>query len=103
MLTLYTLSCHSLRHLVGGKLDCFSCAAAGGPRQKTWSVVSVLNGHHMAWAWWSLFAVCFADFWVRMCSMGVVHDPTLMTFRNLLEYGNRSVSMLVTSAAAWLP
>jgi hypothetical protein len=57
----------------------------------------------MAWAWWSLFAVCFADFWVRMCSMGVVHDPTLMTFRNLLEYGNRSVSMLVTSAAAWLP
>ena len=76
-LTLYTFSCHSLRHLVGGKLDCFSCAAAGGPREKAWSVVSALNEHHMAWAWWSLFAVCFADFWVRMCSMGVLADPRL--------------------------
>jgi hypothetical protein len=78
LLTLYTLSCHSLRHIIGGKLDCFSCAAVGGPRHKTWSVVSVLNGHHMAWAWWSLFAVCFADFYVRMCSMGVIHDPVYL-------------------------
>ena len=76
-LTLYTFSCHSLRHLVGGKLDCFSCAAAGGPREKAWSAVSALNEHHMAWAWWSLLAVCFADFWVRMCSMGVLRDPRL--------------------------
>ena len=28
----------------------------------------------MGWAWWSLFAVCFADFYVRLCSMGVFHD-----------------------------
>jgi len=77
LLTLYTFSCHSLRHLVGGKLHCFSCAAAGGPRQKTWSAVSLLNQHHMGWAWWSLFAVCFADFYVRMCSMGVFHDRVL--------------------------
>ncbi|HEY3216798.1 MAG TPA: succinate dehydrogenase [Candidatus Eisenbacteria bacterium] len=84
-LTLYTFSCHSLRHLVGGKLDCFSCVAGGGPRHKAWSVVSRLNEHHMAWAWWSLFAVCFADFYVRMCSMGGIHDPTLMTFKNLLD------------------
>jgi len=75
LLSLYTFSCHSLRHLVGGKLDCFSCVASGGPRRETWSLVSVLNGHHMAFAWWSLFAVCFADFYVRMCSMGVIHDP----------------------------
>jgi hypothetical protein len=77
LLTLYTLSCHSLRHLVGGRLDCFSCAVAGGPRRQTWSLVSVLNEHHMAFAWWSLFAVCFADFYVRMCSMGVITDPRL--------------------------
>jgi hypothetical protein len=77
LLTFYTLSCHSLRHLVGGQLDCFSCAAAGGPRLKTWGVVSRLNEHHMAWAWWSLFAVCFADFYVRMCSMGLIQDPRL--------------------------
>jgi hypothetical protein len=75
LLTLYTFSCHSLRHLIGGTIDCFSCAAAGGPRRTTWSAVSVLNEHHMAWAWWSLLAVCFADFYVRMCSMGVIRDP----------------------------
>jgi hypothetical protein len=77
MITLYTLSCHSLRHLIGGRLDCFSCAAAGGPRQRGWSFVSALNGHHMALAWWSLFAVCLSDFYVRMCSMGVIQDPIL--------------------------
>ena len=77
-LTLYTFSCHSLRHLVGGKLDCFSCVAAGGPQQKAWSVVSVLNGHHMGFAWWSLGAVCFADLYVRLCSMGIFHDPRLL-------------------------
>jgi hypothetical protein len=74
-LSLYTFSCHSLRHLVGGQIDCFSCALAGGPRHRTWSVVSLLNEHHMGWAWWSLGAVCFADFYVRMCSMGIFHDP----------------------------
>jgi hypothetical protein len=77
LLTLYTFSCHSLRHLLGGGIDCFSCAVAGGPRRQTWSVISVLNEHHMAWAWWSLFFVCFADFYIRMCSMGVLHDPRL--------------------------
>ena len=75
LLTFYTFSCHSLRHLVGGNIDCFSCAVAGGPRQKTWGVVSLLNEHHMAWAWWSLLAVCFGDFYVRMCSMGLIQDP----------------------------
>src|SRR5437868_5474838 len=29
LLTLYTFSCHSLRHLAGGKLDCFSCSSFG--------------------------------------------------------------------------
>ena len=85
-ITMYTLSCHSLRHLMGGKLDCFSCAVAGGPRHKTWSLLSVFNSHHMAWAWWSLGAVCFADLYVRMCSMGVINDPLLFTFSGLLDF-----------------
>jgi len=84
-LTLYTFSCHSLRHLVGGKLDCFSCVVAGGPRHKAWSVVSGLNEHHMGWAWASLFAVCFADFYVRLCSMGVLSDPMLASFKTLFD------------------
>ena len=80
LLTGYTFSCHSLRHLIGGKMDCFSCVAAGGPRYKAWSFVSVLNGHHMGFAWWSLFSVCFADFYVRMCSMGVFHEHPIYFF-----------------------
>jgi hypothetical protein len=84
-LTLYTFSCHSLRHLVGGQLDCFSCAVAGGPRQKTWSAVTRLNEHHMGWAWFSLFCVCGADLYVRLCSMGVIRDPLLMTLHGLFD------------------
>jgi hypothetical protein len=78
LLTGYSLSCHSLRHLVGGRIDCFSCAVAGGPQHRTWSAVSRLNEHHMGWAWWSLFFVCFADFYIRMCSMGIFHDLRLL-------------------------
>ncbi|HKA23899.1 MAG TPA: succinate dehydrogenase [Candidatus Eisenbacteria bacterium] len=74
LLTMYTASCHSLRHLVGGKIDCFSCVAGGEQRRKAWSLLTVFNEHHMAWAWWSLLAVCSADFYVRMCAMGVFHD-----------------------------
>ena len=36
LLSLYTLSCHSVRHLVGGKLDCFSCTAATRTRHTGW-------------------------------------------------------------------
>ena len=85
LLTAYTFSCHSLRHIVGGKLDCFSCAVAGGPRYKGWRGLTVLNEHHMGLAWWSLVGVCFADFYVRMCSMGVFTDPVFATFRNLFN------------------
>jgi hypothetical protein len=74
-LTGYSFSCHSLRHLIGGQVDCFSCAVAGGARHKAWSAVGLLNEHHMGWAWFSLFAVCVADFYVRMCSMGIFRDP----------------------------
>ncbi len=78
LLTMYTFSCHSLRHLIGGRNDCFSCLAAGGPRHKAWETSSWLNAHHMAWAWWSLFAVCSADLYVRLCSLGVIQDLRLM-------------------------
>jgi hypothetical protein len=78
LLSMYTFSCHSLRHLIGGNIDCFSCVVAGGPRREAWKAATVLNEHHMAWAWWSLLAVCFADFYVRMCSMGVFTDARLL-------------------------
>jgi hypothetical protein len=76
-ITLYTFSCHSLRHLVGGRLDCFSCAVAGGPRHSAWKGVSRLNEHHMGFAWLSLLCVCAADLYVRLCSMHVIQDLRL--------------------------
>jgi hypothetical protein len=62
----YTFGCHSLRHLVGGKKDCFSCGGGVGyARFKLWSGVTRLNEHHQLWAWISLFGVGFADIYVR--------------------------------------
>lgn len=70
LLSFYTFSCHSFRHLIGGRLDCFSCAKFGEVRYKAWSLVSAMNGKHMLWAWCSLFMVCFADFYVWMVAAG---------------------------------
>ncbi|MFG0258300.1 MAG: succinate dehydrogenase, partial [Phycisphaerales bacterium JB043] len=67
----YTLGCHSLRHLVGGKKQCLSRAPLGGV---PYECVSCLNKRHMRFAWMSLFWVGFADFYVRMCSMGWITD-----------------------------
>jgi len=78
LLSGYTFSCHSLRHLVGGKLDCFSCAVAGGPRYKTWRGVSILNEHHMLFAWLSLFSVGLTDFYIKLVASGAIHDLRLI-------------------------
>lgn len=73
-LTLYTTSCHSWRHIVGGKLDCFSCSASARARHGIWQRVTGLNMHHQLHAWISLFSVAAADVYVRLLSMGVIRD-----------------------------
>lgn len=78
LLTLYLFSCHSLRHLAGGKLDCFSCANFGRERHSTWRGLSFLNERHMLFAWTSLFSVGFADFYVRLVSSGAIRDLRLL-------------------------
>jgi|SRR5579859_1120745 len=78
MLTLYTFSCHSLRHLAGGKLDCFSCETFGQQRYQTWRGISFLNERHMQLAWTSLITVGFTDFYIRMLAAGWFHDPRLL-------------------------
>lgn len=67
----YTLGCHSLRHLVGGRLDEISKHAA---RFKIYQFVSRLNTRHMLFAWLSLFWVGFSDIYIRLCSMGIWTD-----------------------------
>jgi hypothetical protein len=78
LLSAYTFSCHSLRHIVGGKLDCFSCSTFGPPRHSAWSFLTVLNERHMVWAWASLISVGFTDFYIRMLASGVFKDPRLL-------------------------
>jgi len=74
LLTTYTLSCHSLRHLAGGKVDCFSCATFGKPRYKAWQWLTILNERHMWFAWMSLISVGLADFYIRLVASGAIQD-----------------------------
>lgn len=73
-LTLYVFGCHSLRHLVGGRIDCYSCAASGLVRHKAWKGVTFLNDKHNLYFWCSLITVGFGDLYVRMCAMGCWTD-----------------------------
>jgi hypothetical protein len=68
----YTLGCHSLRHLVGGRKDELSKSVA--LRGTTYNCVSCLNSRHRLFAWCSLVSVGFADLYVRLCSMGIWSD-----------------------------
>ena len=70
-LGLYTFSCHSLRHLVGGVYDVLSNKPI---RKKAYGCVSGLNRRHMLFAWISLFVVGFSDIYVRLVSMGIWTD-----------------------------
>jgi hypothetical protein len=75
LLSGYTFGCHSLRHLAGGKLDCFSCSLAARARHQLWRGVSVLNVKHDRWAWASLFSVAATDIYIRLLLAGVLQDP----------------------------
>jgi hypothetical protein len=77
LLTAYVSSCHSLRHIVGGRLDCFSCSRANRARYSAWRRLSGLNERHMVWAWASLVSVVAADFYVHLVALGVLSDPQI--------------------------
>jgi len=74
LLTLYTFSCHSVRHLVGGGLDSFSTAPLGRLRHAFWSRLSKINANHMAFAWTSLCTVALTDLYIRMVASGAITD-----------------------------
>lgn len=77
LLTGYVSSCHSLRHIVGGRLDCFSCSAVSRTRHGAWRFLSGLNERHMVWAWASLFSIVIADLYIHLLSLGVLTDPAI--------------------------
>ncbi|WP_406219645.1 hypothetical protein [Streptomyces canus] len=68
----YTISCHSCRHIVGGKLRHFSKHPV---RYRMWQWVGKLNARHMQLAWASLVSVALADFYVYLVASGAFDDP----------------------------
>ena len=77
-LSLFTFGCNSLRHLVGGRLDCFTCSATARTRHRLWRRVTVMNHWHMQWAWISLGWVAVTDLYIRLASAGVFSDPRII-------------------------
>jgi hypothetical protein len=71
LLWLYTLSCHSCRHLIGGRLRHFSKHPV---RYRAWTWVSRLNRDHPKYAWLSLFSVALADLYVYLLATGAITD-----------------------------
>jgi hypothetical protein len=74
LLSLYTFSCHSCRHLCGGGLNVFAKAPV---RYRMWRVVTRLNEKHMQIAWVSLIWVGLTDVYIRLLSAGVIKDVRL--------------------------
>ena len=77
-LTAFTFGCNSLRHLVGGNVDCYSCVNFGHQRYQAWKFVNIFNMNHMMWAWISLFWVGFTDLYIRLVSMGIITDYRIL-------------------------
>ena len=77
LLSGYTFSCHSVRHLVGGGLDCFSKARMGQARHSLWRWVTTINERHPTYAWLSLFSVVITDIYIRLLMAGAFTDPAV--------------------------
>lgn len=80
LLTAYVTSCHSWRHLLAGKLDCFSCTNFNEGRHEAWKLQTWLNERHMQLAWISLATVGLADVFVYLVASGVIKDVLLFAF-----------------------
>lgn len=78
LLTFYTLSCHTLRHMCGGGGKCFTTSGKPKSRYKVWRFLSRLNCDHPKYAWMSLIFVMFTDFYVRLMIWGIIPDVRLL-------------------------
>ena len=71
LLWAYTLSCHSCRHITGGRLRHFSKHPV---RYWTWTQVSKLNARHMQLAWITLGTLLLTDAYIALVSSGAFSD-----------------------------
>jgi hypothetical protein len=72
LLWAYSLSCHSCRHITGGRLKNFS---AHPVRYWIWTQVSKLNTRHMQLAWTTLGTLMLTDLYIWLVAAGVFSDP----------------------------
>jgi hypothetical protein len=71
LLWAYTLSCHSCRHIAGGRLKHFSKHPA---RYWLWTQISKLNARHMLLAWLTLGTLAFTDAYIALVAADVIGD-----------------------------
>jgi hypothetical protein len=71
MLWVYTLSCHSCRHVTGGRLKHFSKHPV---RYWIWTQVSKLNTRHKLYAWITLGTLMLTDFYIALVAGGAIPD-----------------------------
>ncbi|HEU5416787.1 MAG TPA: hypothetical protein VFV41_03770 [Streptosporangiaceae bacterium] len=70
----YTLSCHSCRHITGGRLKNFSKHPV---RYWAWTQISRMNTKHMQLAWTTLGTLMVTDLYIWLLSAGVFSDPRI--------------------------
>ncbi|MGV0851835.1 hypothetical protein [Mycolicibacterium phlei] len=71
LLWTYTLSCHSCRHVIGGRLKHFSKHPV---RYWMWTQVSKLNTRHKLYAWITLGTLMLTDFYIMLVASGTISD-----------------------------
>jgi hypothetical protein len=74
LLWAYTASCHSCRHIIGGRLKHFSRHPV---RYLIWTQVSKLNTRHMQLAWTTLGSLMVTDAYIALVSSGTFDDLRL--------------------------
>jgi hypothetical protein len=74
MLWVYTLSCHSCRHVTGGRLKHFSKHPV---RYWIWTQVSKLNTRHKLYAWITLGTLMLTDFYIMLVASGTINEAAL--------------------------
>ena len=72
LLWTYTVSCHSCRHVAGGRLKHFSKHPV---RYWMWTQISKLNTRHKLYAWITLGTLMFTDFYIMAVSIWLKDIP----------------------------
>ncbi len=76
VVTIYTFSCHAIRHLIGGSVDCFSCK--NNIRKRLFFGQTKINVHHETYAWISLTMFFLVDLYIRATVAGVIPNIVLL-------------------------